>query len=472
MQTNRIHFYIAFFLVVVLSACRIGKNYQRPEVALPAQFNNNVSFADTNSIADVEWRKFFTDTALQGLISRGIAYNYDLLAAVKRIEIAQQQVKQAKLLQLPEVNLNISGSINRPSDNSLNGLSTSTFLGKSYLENYNAAVNISWEADIWGRIRRQQETTLAQYLQTQEAGRAVQTQLVSDIAQGYYNLLMLDRQLVITRNSLALNDTFANVTRLLRDGGVVTTLAVQQAESQKLTTALLVPQLEQDIALQENALQVLTGQLPGTIARSQTLNDQSIQEQVTTGLPIAMVSRRPDVRATEMALVAANAQVGVAQANMYPALSITAGGGLESFKASNWFNIPGSLFGLASGAIAQPLFQRKALKTRYEVAKLEREEAVIRFRQSVLLATGEVSNALVQGEKLKEQRLIAISQTDTLRLAVNNAQLLFKSDMANYLEVINAQTNALQAELNLATIQRSQLGAIVELYRSLGGGWK
>jgi outer membrane protein, multidrug efflux system len=269
-----------------------------------------------------------------------------------------------------------------------------------------------------------------------------------------------------------LNDTFVNVTRLLRDGGVVTTLAVRQAEAQKLTTQLLIPQLEQDIALQENALQVLTGQLPGAIARTSSLRDIAVPTTLSTGLPVAMVSRRPDVRTNEMALVVANAQVGIAQANMYPALSISAGGGLETFTASNWFNIPGSLFGLAAGTIAQPIFRKKALKTQFEVAKIGREQAVIQFRQSVLQATSEVSNALVQVDKLKERQVLAVNQVDTLKQAVGNAQLLFKSDLANYLEVITAQSNALQAELNLAAIQRSQLGAVVELYRSLGGGWK
>jgi outer membrane protein TolC len=157
---------------------------------------------------------------------------------------------------------------------------------------------------------------------------------------------------------------------------------------------------------------------------------------------------------------------------MYPALNITLGGGLESFKSSNWFNIPNALFGLAAGSIAQPIFRRRELKTNFEIAKLEREEAVIQFRQSVLQATIEVANALVQMDKLKQQQQIATMQVDTLRHAVFNAQLLFKSDMANYLEVITAQTNALEAELNLASIQRQQLGAKVELYRSLGGGWK
>ncbi|NII27652.1 efflux transporter outer membrane subunit [Pseudoflavitalea sp. X16] len=471
MQHKHIHLYLTVFIAVVLAGCKVGKDYQRPQVELPQQFSSQ-SFADTSSIADIAWKDFFTDPTLRELINKGITYNNDLQVAIKRIDIAQAQAKQARLLQLPQVDLQVTGAINRPSDNSLNGLSASAFLGKAYIENYQVLANISWEADIWGKIRRQKETTLAQYLQTQEAAKAVQTQLVASIAQGYYNLLMLDRQLAIARNSLALNDTFVNVTRILRDGGVVTSLAVNQAEAQKQTTALLIPELEQNIALQENALQLLTGQLPGTLARAAALNDLALPAALSTGLPVAMVSRRPDVRTNEMALVMANAQVGVAQANMYPAFNITAGGGLESFKATNWFSIPGSLFGLASGAILQPVFRKKELKTRFEIAKIEREQAVLQFRQSVLQATSEVSNALVQVEKLKEQRTLAGGQVDTLKQAVGNAQLLFKSDMANYLEVITAQTNALQAELNLAAIQRSQLGAVVELYRSLGGGWK
>jgi multidrug efflux system outer membrane protein len=296
--------------------------------------------------------------------------------------------------------------------------------------------------------------------------------VVADIAQGYFNLLMLDKQLEISRRNLILSDSFLLATRLLKDAGTVTQLAVEQAESQKQSTSLLIPQLQQDIALQENALQLLTGQLPGTVARTGTLNGYLLPDQFSTGLPVAVVSRRPDVRSQELALVAANARVGVAQANMYPALNITAGGGLESFKSSNWFSIPNSLFGLAAGTIAQPIFKRRELKTQFEVAKLEREESVIRFRQSVLQATTEVANALVQSHQLKEQRAIASGQVDTLNRAIHNSQLLFKSDMANYLEVITAQGNALQAELNLASIERSQLGAMVELYRSLGGGWK
>jgi NodT family efflux transporter outer membrane factor (OMF) lipoprotein len=447
----------------------VGKEYQRPTIELPKQFT---PFADTNSIADIEWKNFFTNVELQSLIDKGLKYNHDLLMAMKRIEIAQQRVKQSKLLQLPEINFQATGSVSRPSDNSLNGISIGSFLGKKYVENYQALFNISWEADIWGKLRNQKEATLASYLQTYEAGKAVQTQLVSDIAQGYYNLLMLDKQLEITRKNLALTDSFVNATKFLKDAGLSNALAVEQAESQKLSTALLIPQLEQNISIQENALQILTGQLPGSISRSSLLNESSVPNSLSTGLPAAIVSRRPDVRSTEMSLMIANAQVGIAQANMYPTLNITAGTGLESFKASNWFSIPNSIFGLAAGAIAQPIFKRKELRTQFEVAKLQREEAVIQFRQSVLRAVGEVADALVQLDKLKEQQQIATAQVDTLQHAVFNSKLLFRSDLANYLEVITAQANALQAELNLASIQRQQLGSMVELYRSLGGGWK
>lgn len=470
-KINKQQYSILLLLALAISACRMGKDYQRPQLELPKTFTT-VSFSDTSSIADIEWKKFFTDPGLQELIDRGIKYNQDLLLALKRIDIAQEQVKQARALLLPEVDVQLSGQINYPSKNSLNGVSINSFLGKSHVEDYLAGANVSWEVGVWGKIRRQKEAALAQYLQTYEAAKAVQTQLVADIAQGYFNLLMLDKQLDIARKNLALSDTFLVATTLLRQSGDVTTLAVEQAASQKQSTALLIPQLEQSVALQENALQVLTGQLPGTIARNATLNGVAVPDNLSAGLPVSMVSRRPDVRSDEMALMAANAQVGIAQANMYPTLNITAGGGLESFKASNWFSIPNSLFGLVTGAIAEPVFKRRTLKTQFETAKLQREQAVIVFRQSVLHATGEVADALVQVDKLKQQQELAVAQVDTLHHAVFNAQLLFKSAMANYLEVVTAQGNALQAELNLASIQRQQLSAMVELYRSLGGGWK
>jgi outer membrane protein TolC len=234
----------------------------------------------------------------------------------------------------------------------------------------------------------------------------------------------------------------------------------------------LVPQLEQQIAIQENTIRILSGDVPGTIARTTALSNYKAWDNLPTGIPAAMVSRRPDVRTNEMALVAANARIGVAEANMYPTLSISANGGLNAYKASKWFTMPASLFATGAAGLTQPIFQRRALKTQYEVAKIQRDQAAITFRQSAINAIGEVANALVQANKLKEQKQIAAAQVDTLQHAVINAKLLFRSDMANYLEVITAQATALLAELNLASVKRQELEARVELYRSLGGGWK
>ncbi len=462
---------VLILLVTLLASCKVSKDYQRPELALPNEYRN-VPYGDTATIADMGWKEFFPDTTLQRLIDRGIAYNYDLQIALKRIDIAQQRVKQAKMLQLPRADLRITGTYNRPSSNSLNGLSATNFLKSNHIENYITAVDLTWEADIWGKIRRQQQATLGQYLQTYEATKAVQTRLVADIARGFFNLLMLDKQLEVAKHNLELSDNTLKLTNLLKDAGEVTSLSVQQSEAQRESIKLLIPQLEQDIAIQENALQILTGQMPNAIARNVKLTDFKANDSLATGVPAAIVSRRPDVRAAEMSVLIANAQLGVAQASMYPSLIISASGGIESFKSSNWFNIPGSLFGIAAGTIARPIFARRELKTNLEVAKIEREQSVLEFRQSVLNAVGEVSNSLVQTQKLKEQEAIASNQVNILQQAISNAQLLYQSDMANYLEVITAQGNALQAELNLAFIRSQSLVARVDLYRSLGGGWK
>jgi outer membrane protein, multidrug efflux system len=463
--------YIFFVSIVfMISSCRTGKNYQRPTVLLPESFDQTTASTDTNSIADIPWRNFFSDPTLQLLIDSGITRNYDLQFALRNITIAQSQVKQASWLWYPQLTAGIGGQYNRYSDNGPLGVKNGALSNHSY--DYLASVNMNWEIDIWGKISRQKEASLANYLQTYEAAKAVQTRLVADIAQGYFNLLMLDQQLSDTRKTLALTIDFVKLTRLLYDAGEVTYLAIQQAESQMQATAQTVPQIEQSIQIQENSLQLLTGNLPGNIHRNTSLTDIRFNDTLATGLPMAILNRRPDVRADELSLVKANAQVGISQANMYPALTITAGTGFESMKTNNWFNIPGSLFGLAGATLVQPVLQGRQLKTQYEIAKEQREQAVIRFRQTVLTAAIEVSDALISINKLGEQEVLAKQRTDTLSAAVGNAQLLFKNDMADYLEVITAQQTALNAQLSLASIQNSALGARVELYRALGGGWK
>lgn len=459
-------------LLVFLNACKISKPVDAPTDVLPDSFRGASVQSDTASVADLPLRQFFTDASLQKLIDSAIVRNYDMQLALKNIESAQLLFKQTKYAYLPTAQFQITAGSNRPSDNSLNGLSASSFLGTTHIEDFNASVGLSWEADIWNKIRNRNGRVLAEYLQTVEVKKAVQTNLVATVSQGFFNLLMLDAQYEIAQKNLALNDSTLRIFGLQFASGQVSSLAIQQAEAQKLAAQKLIPQIEQNIAIQENALSILAGEFPKRTERKGSLEEITFPETMDTGVPSAVLNRRPDIRRAELALDVANANVGIAKANMYPSLVITANGGINSFKASNWFNIPASLFGLASGGFTQPLFQRNQLKTQFEVSKIEREKTVVLFRQSVLNAVGEVSDALVSIEKLKDQALFASDRVKTLEKAIVNSNLLFQSGLANYLEVITAQSNVLQSELELVAIKRAQLSAHVDLYRSLGGGWK
>jgi multidrug efflux system outer membrane protein len=464
---------ILILLAVFLSACKVSKDVATPKPELPVAFRNSATTADSSSIADIQWKNFFTDATLQKLIDSAIARNYDMQIAVKNIEASQLLFKQVKWNYVPELNLNVTANTNRPSDNSVTGLSLTQYnIGTKHIEDYNANLGLTWEADIWGKIRNQSRSALAQYLQTNEAKKAIQTNIVAGVSQGYYNLLMLDAQLEIAQKNVKLNDSTLRIIRLQFDAGQVTQLAVQQAEAQQLSAAQLVPGFERDIAVQENAIKILTGALPDKVERTAHLDEVTIPENLSAGVPSAIVSRRPDVKTAELALNVANANVGIAQANMYPSLTITANGGLNTFRASNWFTVPASLFGTVAGALTQPLLQHRQLKTQYKVALVDREKTVLQFRQSVLNAVGEVSDALVRIEKLKTQQAIIANRVSTLEKATNNANLLFSNGQATYLEVITAQSNVLQSELDLATVKNARLNAMSDLYRSLGGGWK
>jgi multidrug efflux system outer membrane protein len=469
MKTYSINLLLAMFLL--LTGCKVSKDTALPEPELPNAYINAVE-ADTITIADIPWKEFFPDKGLQNLIDKAVTNNYDMQAALKNIEAAQLMLKQTKWGNVPEAALFVNASSTIPSENSLNGLSARNFLGTTHVEDYTAGASISWEADIWGKIKNRKQEALAQYLMTEEARKAIQTDIVAGVASGYYNLLMLDAQLDIAKKNLALNENTLRVVKLQFDAGQLTSLAVEQTEAQRLVAARIVPMLEKEIILQQNALSILTGALPGEIERSVTLDLVPLHNSLSTGLPTALLSRRPDVKMNEYELKAANARVGIAKAYMYPALNITASGGVNSFQATNWFNVPASLFGIVTGSIAQPLLNGKKLRTQYEIAKVEREKAVIAFRQSVLIAVGEVSDALVTIEKLKEEQEFAAARVESLHKATGNADKLFKSGMANYIEVITAQSNVLQSELDLAALKRNQLIAVTGLYRALGGGWK
>jgi len=458
-------------LLILLSGCRVSSDLQRTPLIVPDQFRSATLQSDSASIGEMKWKDFYTDEILRDLIDTALINNYDMQVALNKIESAQVLLSQAKWNNVPEITFNGIASSSRPSDNSITGLSIKQFgIGSRHIEDYSANLSLSWEADIWGKIRNQKNGALAAYLQTGEAKKLIQSNLVAGISQGYYNLLMLDAQLDIARRNVKLNDSTLHIVELQYQAGQVTSLAVQQTEAQRMAAAQLVPQFEQRITIQENALKVLAGRLPDKVQRTATLFQINTVTNLSTGIPSVIVGRRPDVRAAELTLTISNANVGVTKANLYPALRISASGGINAFKASNWFTIPASLFGIVSGSIAQPILNQKRLRSQYELAQLERARSILIFRQSVLNAVGEISDVLVSIEKLKLQSDIATERVTTLKKATANATLLFKNGLANYLEVITAQGNVLQGELELATLKRAELNAVSNLYRSLGGG--
>ncbi len=459
-------------LITTIISCKVSKDIETPKDAFPENFRNASVSKDTTSIGDVEWKNFYTEKDIIQLIDSAVARNNDLQIAVKNIEIAQYRFTQSKWGNVPQVNLNVSASTSNPSDNSFTGKNLGQALGQNHIDDYSAGATLSWEADIWGKIKNQKKGAYAGYLQSEEVKKALQTTIVANVSKGYYNLLMLDAQLEIAKQNFKLNDSTTNIIKLKYDAGQVTTLAIQQSEAQKLVSAQLIPQLEQNITIQENALSVLTGAFPNSKTRSIRLATLEVKNNNAIGIPSSLVSRRPDVKSAELALKAANANVGITKADLYPSLKITAQGGVNSFETSNWFNIPASLFGTVAGGLTQPLLNNKKVRTQYNIAVAEREKAVLSFRQSVLVAVSEVSDALVKVEKLQQQESFLKERVKTLQQAIKNANLLFKNGMAEYLEVLSAQANLLQSELELANIKREQLSANTDLYRALGGGWK
>jgi len=463
--------YIKIHLLIFFLAIAAGAFAQGKPSDLPQNFRN-VTTTDTTNIADIKWKDFFEATDLKQLISTALAKNNDLQIAEKNLNIANLQYRQAKWGSVPQLNAFANASSTRVSDNSLNALNAKQALGQNHIDDFTAGLNLSWEADIWGKIRNRKKAARAEYLQTAEAKKALQTTVVAAVSQNFYNLLMLDTQLGIAQKTLQLNDSIQFAVNLQYEAGQVTLLAKQQTEAQRLVAAKLIPQLEQSIAIQENALSILAGGFPDAIARNSQLNDLELKAAYASGIPAQLLAKRPDVKSAELALQAANARVGVARANFYPSLNITASGGVNAFELSNWFTMPASLFGSIAGGLTAPLLNNRKISSQFEIAKAQRDQAAIAFRQQVLVAVGEVSDALVAIDKLEEQYALAGERTLTLQKAVTNANLLFRNGMATYIEVIVAQGNLLQSELELAGIKKDRLAANVNLYRALGGGWE
>lgn len=454
---------------IFLVSCSVGKKYNRTELDLPESFREE-RVTVTSDTVQLPWRTFFRDPLLVQLIEKALDKNNSVGVAIKSMQQTELSYKQSRLQLLPNLDFNAGANRTWLSSNSLNGSLSEQFIGTMYMDDYNAGLSLSWEVDIWGKAKMQKEDALAVYFMQRENLVALRTRIISEVAQAYYNLIMLDEQLKVAQRNVVLGDSTLQMIRVQYRSAQVSSVAVEQAAAQQKTAELLIPLAKQNIAIQENALSILCGNYPNLVERAGNLETALPEEIFATGVPATLLSRRPDVRSAEYAVLSANARTGLAKANMYPSFSLTASAGANSFLFNNWFDLPGSLVKNLGLNLSQPVFRRKSLKTAYEIAQLELEKATLDFRQSVLVAVGEVSDALATLNHSEQRLKLVDEKKASLSKATNDVMLLYKSAMANYLEVITAQNNALQNELDAITIKREKLTALTNLYRALGGG--
>ena len=451
--------------MLVVQSCKVSKDYQRPELNLPTTYEGVPIENDSSVVETPSYSQFFSDEKLVALIGEVLDNNPDLHIAAENILATEAVLKNVKLNYLPEVNLQISAGVQRLSKNSMTG----SFAGSSLFEEYNLAPSVSWDLDFWGKLKRQREEALANYFSQAENRRALRVQLIAQTAQAYYNLLSLDQQLRITQGVEKSMQETLNMLKIEYRVGEVSSLAIKQSEAQLAETRALIPEVKASIKAQENALQALAGKYPGSVERLQSVTNAAFQSPLETGIPIDLLRNRPDVRHQELALRAANARVGIAKADFYPSLKITGQGGLNAIKASKWFAIPASVFGTAAAGLAQPVFNKRSIKSSYEQALHLREAAVNEFRKSVVNAVEEVSTSISNIAQVKKQMIEVNNRKSALDQAITDAQVLYKYGEANYLEVLTVQQNYFQTELAHTMTMQKQINAYISLYKSLGG---
>jgi len=455
---------LGFGLLTLVAGCAVGPNYKRPPINSPEAFRGETNIS-TNSLANLPWWQVFHDDTLQNLIQTALTNNYDLRIAVTRVEQARAIAAQARAGFFPQINYaasaakgqNVAGNTPSPT-----GTSGTVFA---------ADANASWEIDLWGRIRRLNESARAQFLASQEARREVMISLIAQVAQDYFQLLALDNQLEIARQSTNSYGESLKIFDERLQGGVASKLETSSAEALMDSAAATIPELEQQIALQENQLSVLLGKTPDAIRHTNSSLENQMPPEIPPGLPSTLLERRPDIREAEQQLRSANAQVGVAVADFFPELNLTGLFGEVSPELSAFTSGGDIAWGVAAG-LTGPLFHGGQLRAQYAQARAAREQFALQYQAAMLKAFQEVSDALISREKLAGAQMQQSRAVAAYKVAVKIAMERYRMGSADYYEVLQEQQLLFPAENALVQFQRNQLLAVVQLYRALGGGWQ
>jgi outer membrane protein, multidrug efflux system len=455
-------------LVIALSSgCVSGPNYAPPAVPVPPSYRGDGpalrGTPDAASFGDQKWGEAFEDDALRDLIRSALQQNFDVRIAAARILEARALLGIARADQRPRVDAGVSAVNER----------LPAAAGRPALETSALQVDVSfgWELDFWGRLRRATESARASLLAEEWAQRQVVSSLVSDVASAYFELRELDLELDISRQTLASRQDSLRLTTLLADRGATSMLDVRQAEQLVFTAGASIPDLEQRIEQQENFISLLLGHNPDNVARGRRLVDQPRSVEVPPGLPSSLLERRPDILEAEQQLVAANAQIGVAKADLFPRISLTAVGGSQSSALMRLFSGPAGLWSAGAGAL-QPVFDGGRIRSRVRFAEARAQEATLVYQRTVQRAFRDVSDALVAYRKSQDVRSQQQRLTEAAEDATRLSNMRYRGGAASYLEVLDSETRFFSAQLALAQAQLRELQSLVQIYRALGGGWQ
>jgi len=457
----------AILFAAVSSSCTVGPNYNKPLVVEPTVYRGAAAELsakpDVASFGDQKWWDVFQDEALQTLIRAALEQNYDVRIAATRILEARALLGIAQADQLPEVTASASVFSQRsPAAAGRPAVDTSPV---------QLGLSASWELDFWGRFRRATESARANLLSDEWAQRQVISSLVSDVASAYFQLREQDLELEISRQTLASRRDSLRLTQVLADGGATSLLDVRQAEQLVFGASASIPDLESRIEQQENFISILVGRNPEGVVRGRPLIDQQQPPEVPAGLPSSLLERRPDILQAEQQLVAANAQIGVAKADFFPRISLTAIGGYQSSALARLFTGPAGLWTFGASAL-QPVFEGGRIRNNVAFAEARTQEATLVYQRTVQQAFRDVSDALVSYRKSREVRTEQQKLTTAAEDATRLSNMRYRGGAASYLEVLDSETRFFTAQLNLAQAQLRELQSLVQIYRSLGGGWQ
>jgi NodT family efflux transporter outer membrane factor (OMF) lipoprotein len=460
---------LILLIPLLLAGCMLGPNYKRPPVALPGEFSGSSPNPAEESVADLKWSELFQDDTLKDLIAAALGQNFDVGMAAERVQEARARFGTARSSQLPSIPAAAQLTASRPSQVGASKLPPGvTTLDASYTQ---AGGLFSWELDLWGRLRRLSESAKAQYLASEEGYRGVVVSLISDLATSYFTLRERDLELEIAQSTKRIADDQLRLVRLRHDRGAASGLDIHQAEQLLYTASAQIARTEADIAQLEHRISLLLARAPGSVPRGKGISEFKFPEKISPGLPSSLLERRPDIREAEQTLISANAQIGAARAYYFPQISLTGFAEGQSRALTELLSGPARMQNISLAAVV-PIFTGGQVRARVRLSEAQMREMLIAYRKTVFNGLREVSDALVNydrtREQLGQQEMLVHALSETSRLS----SLRYQGGLDSYLQVLDAERNLFQGQLALAKLRLQGMLSFVDLYRALGGGWQ